>query len=158
MTIGNAENNGIWNQNWGNGNLKKTCLPIYFVVSVSWYVYSLTQIVSKAKTVKIKKAFAPFRECWMHLICQRKFPLNSWNIIGGICCRRSPQLAKCLSGLPVLEKIVSPVNRVISKYKFKTITGKYLEDIRCKLVVSSMYKLITCGRDADGLSIRFDRE
>ena len=62
-----------------------------------------------------------------------------------------------INGNDIILGILGPI-AWISKCKFKTITGNCSEDIRCKLVVSSMYKLITCARDADGLSIRFYRD
>ena len=46
---------------------------------------------------------------------------------------------------------------LFKNYKLTTSSGKHLEDISHALIVSLMYKLITCSRRSDELSIGFDR-
>ena len=47
---------------------------------------------------------------------------------------------------------------MFSNYKLTTSSGKHFEDISHAHIVSLLYQLITSARDADDLSIGFDRD
>ena len=47
---------------------------------------------------------------------------------------------------------------LFSTYKLQSSSGKHVEDINHAHVVCLMYKLVTSARNADDLSIGFDRD
>ena len=53
--------------------------------------------------------------------------------------------------------ILGPI-ALFSNYKLTTSSGKHLEDYSHAHVFSLMYKLSTCCKDSDDLSIGFDRD
>ena len=64
--------------------------------------------------------------------------------------------SRCGNGNDLRIVNLGPI-ALLSNFKMTTSSGKHSEDISHDHFVSLLYKLITCSKDSDDLSICFDR-